>query len=201
VQTNEWSAERLSELVKQCLAEGKPVEIDGLGIFLPDSSRGFRFRATARPKIFIAYVMEDKRAAGRLYEALTESGFSPWLDKRKLLPGQNWPRAIESAIETSDFFLPCFSKHSVMKKGGFQAEIRYAMDCARLVPLDEIFIVPVRLDACEVPQSIQRQLQYIDLFPDWDRGLQRVLRIVESQMATRNRLNEKGVTDERRGAC
>jgi len=38
--------------------------------------------------------------------------------------------------------------------GGFQAEIRYALDCARRIPLDEIFVVPVRLDACRVPRSI-----------------------------------------------
>ena len=68
------------------------------------------------------------------------------MDERKLLPGQNWPRAIESAIETSDFFLACYSANSVNKKGGFQAEIRYALDCARQIPLEEIFIVPVRLN-------------------------------------------------------
>ena len=64
------------------------------------------------------------------------------MDEHKLLPGQNWPRAIESAIETSDFFLACYSANSVNKKGGFQAEIRYALDCARQIPLEEIFIVP-----------------------------------------------------------
>jgi hypothetical protein len=40
---------------------------------------------------------------------------------------------------------------------GFQAEIRYALDCARQLPPDEIFIVPVRLDGCPVPRSIQRR--------------------------------------------
>ena len=81
------------------------------------------------------------------------------------MPGQNWPRAIESAIETSDFFIACFSGDSVSKKGGFQAEIRYALDCARQVPLDEIFLVPVRLDPCAVPRTIEKQYQYVDLFP------------------------------------
>ena len=90
------------------------------------------------------------------------------MDVRKLLAGQNWPRAIEAAIESSDFFVACFSGKSVRKKGGFQSEIRYALDCARQVPLDEIYIVPVRLDDCAVPRTIQHELQYIDLFPDWD---------------------------------
>ena len=97
-----------------------------------------------------------------------------WMDVRKLLPGQNWPRAIESAIETSDYFVACFSSASVNKRGGFQAEVRYALDCARRMPLDDIFVAPVRLDECRVPRSIQRELQYVDLFPDWQRGVRRL---------------------------
>jgi hypothetical protein len=57
----------------------------------------------------------------------------------------------------------------------FQAEIRYALDCARRMPLDEIFVVPVRLDSCRVPRSIQREIQYIDLFPDWEGGIRRLI--------------------------
>ena len=105
------------------------------------------------------------------------------MDVRRLLPGQNWPRAIESAIETSSFFVACFSTRSVNQWGGFQAEIRYALDCARRVPLDDIFVVPVRLDACRVPRSIQRELQYIDLFPDWERGVRRLVAMMRRRAA------------------
>jgi hypothetical protein len=100
------------------------------------------------------------------------------MDTRKLLPGQNWPRAIELAIESSDFFVACFSTQSVSKRGGFQAEIRYALDCARRIPLDEIFLVPVRLDVCRVPRSIQREWQYVDLFPDWLCGFQQLVSMI-----------------------
>jgi hypothetical protein len=185
VRTNEWSVEQLSRLVLKCLGEGKPVEIDGLGVFLPDAGSGFRFEPSLRPKVFVAYVVEDQTPAGKLYDELSAAGFDPWMDQRKLLPGQNWPRAIENAIETSDFFVPCFSSRSVSKKGGFQAEIRYALDCARTVPLDEIFIVPIRLDACPIPRSIEREIQYIDLFPDWGRGVRRVANLMHRQFSRR----------------
>jgi hypothetical protein len=33
---------------------------------------------------------------------LEAARFNAWMDVRKLLPGQNWPRAIESAGENSD---------------------------------------------------------------------------------------------------
>lgn len=173
MRNEERPVEQLADLVVRSLAAGKAVEIDGLGTFYPDARRGVRFEARA-PQVFLAYVWEDRPAAERLYDDLELAGFGPWMDVRKLLPGQNWPRAIESAIEASDFFLACFSSRSVNKWGGFQAEIRYALDCARRMPLDEVFVIPVRLDPCRVPRSIQRELQYIDLFPDWGRGVRRV---------------------------
>jgi len=165
--------DKLSRIVIHGLAAGQSVEIDGLGVFHPDSDAGFRFEPCAR-RVFIAYGKEDAALAERLCGDLETLGFAPWMDVRKLLPGQNWPRAIETAIETSDFFVACFSTRSVNRKGGFQAEIRYALDCARRVPLDEIFLVPLRLDACRVPRPIQREWQYIDLFPDWDAGVRRL---------------------------
>ncbi len=184
---NSWhSSAQVARLVRQCLAEGFSVEIDGLGTFLPDVQRGFRFlQSRQRPKVFVAYVQEDAAIAERLFEDLEASGFDPWLDRRKLLPGQNWPRSIEEAIGTSDFFLACFSRHSVKKKGGFQAEIRYALDCTQNIPLDEIFLIPARLDACPVPPRIERETQYIDLFPDWDSGFRRILTAMRRQWSHR----------------
>ena len=178
---------QLAQVVLQGLAAGKVVEIDGLGVFYPDAALGCRFEPSGLPQVFIAYVKEDAKAVERLCEALETAGFSPWTDARKLLPGQNWPRAIESAIETSDFFVACFSGNSVNKTGGFQSEIRYALDCARRVPLDEIFVVPVRLDGCRVPRSIQREFQYIDLFPDWARGIRRLATMMRREVARRGR--------------
>lgn len=174
-ESNWQSSAQVARILKRCLTEGATVEIDGLGTFKPDSRRGFRFVPLSRHKVFVAYVQEDSASAERVFEGLEASGFEPWLDRRKLLPGQNWPRCIEEAIETSDFFLACFSTNSVTKKGGFQAEIRYALDCMRRLPLDDIFMIPARLNACPVPARIQRELQYIDLFPDWDCGFRRVV--------------------------
>jgi hypothetical protein len=176
------SATQLAQIVLRRLARGKAVEVDGLGVFYPDAELGVRFEPRST-RIFLAYVKEDQPAAERLYDALEAEGLSPWMDSRKLLPGQNWPRAIESAIETSDFFVACFSNHSVNKKGGFPAEIRYALDCARHMPLDEIFLIPVRLDACRVPRSIQQELQYIDLFPAWECGMRRLIATIRKRSA------------------
>ena len=176
------SVEELARLIKRSLRRDDAVEIDGLGTFARNSSGNISFSDSSQPRIFIAYAVEDAALAERLFVALSDRGFAAWLDRRKLLPGQNWPRRIEDAIASSDFFIACFSKHSVKKKGGFQAEIRYALDCANRVPLDDVFLIPVRLDDCHVPLRIQQETQYVDLFPDWAAGLQNVFRIIEKQM-------------------
>lgn len=173
------SVEQVAELVRMCLQEGSSVEIDGLGEFRP-SREGFEFHPAAGPRVFIAYVQEDLAAAERLYDTFREHGLHPWLDRKKLIPGQNWPRAIERAIEISDFFVACLSGKAVRKRGQFQAELRYALDCARRQPLDSIYLIPVRLEECSVPASIRREFQYVDLFPDWDAGVRKVLRAIRS---------------------
>lgn len=182
VNGNWSSARQVARTVRECLQEGKTVVIDGLGAFQPRGKRGYRFVPRTAPSVFLAYVQEDTHHVERLCDALETSGLDPWFDRRRLLPGQNWPRSIEDAIEATDFVIACFSRNSATKKGGFQAEIRYALDCARLVPLDDVFLIPVRLDPCPVPSSIRREIQYIDLFPDWERGLRRIVAIISRQL-------------------
>ncbi len=165
----------IARIVRRCLEHGGRVEIEGLGTFGPGRGRAFRFRPQTRAKVFLAYVIEDRRAAERLYSGLVSAGYDPWIDCRKLLPGQNWPRAIERAISLTDFFVACLSERSLSKRGRFQAEMRYALDCAAMLPLDDVFFVPVRLEECRVPARIHAEYQYVDLFPDWDAGFARLL--------------------------
>lgn len=175
------SAEELAALICRSLQRSPAVEIDGLGVFTMDSNGRIAFRHGNLPRVFIAYAVEDRELADRLFACLEAWGCAPWLDRHKLLPGQDWPRRIQDAIESSDFFIACFSANSVNKRGGFQAEVRQALDCARKIPLDDVFLIPVRLNDCRVPARIQRETQYVDLFPDWDSGIARILTMIGRQ--------------------
>lgn len=179
------SSEDVARVVRRCLDEGKVVEIDGLGTFRPRKDGGFDFLPDSQPRVFIAYADEECARALRLYEDLQAAGCSPWLDRKKLMPGQNWPRAIERAIGISDFFVACFSKRAIGKRGQFQSELRYALECAARVPLDDVFLIPVRLDDCRVPQRIANHLQYVDLFPDWNKGVRKVTSVIRKQARER----------------
>jgi hypothetical protein len=172
--------EQLADLIWRSLKRVRRVKIDGLGVFERGSSGRVSFREDQRLRVFIAYATEDIAMAERLFRVLRGREFAPWLDRRKLLPGQNWPRRIEDAIATADFFIACFSSNSVKKRGGFQAEVRYALDCASRLPIDDIFVIPVRLDDCRVPARIQRETQYVDLFPDFEAGAESVVATIEA---------------------
>jgi hypothetical protein len=185
--SNAVLARRIAGLLREALERGGSVEIDGLGILTPGGKHGFRFVAQSKPRVFIAYVQEDLSFAKKLYRALEESGFRPWLDKKNLMPGQNWPRAIETAIQTSDFFVACFSRRAISKRGSFHSELRYALFCAAKVPLDEIFLIPLRLDDCVVPNRISKQIQYLDLFPDWKAGVCQLVTVIKAQNEIRKR--------------
>lgn len=175
------TVEELGLRISRALEQSESVEIEGLGTFVRDPSGRISFRDDNKPRIFIAYAIEDAELANRLYDQLELRGYSPWLDRRKLLPGQNWPRRIQDAIESADFFIACFSHRSARKRGAFQAEIRHALDCARRIPLDDVYLIPARLEECRVPARIQRETQYVDLFPSWEMGFERIVHIIERQ--------------------
>lgn len=174
----------LLRLIYRSLCAGDAVEIEGLGRFELDENQVV-FRPSARPRVFLAYASEDRDEVKRLCLHLREAGFDPWMDIDKLLPGQNWPRAIERAIELSDYVVLCFSSSSVDKRGYFQLELRYALDVASCVPLDEIFLMPVRLSPCHLPLQIARRTQYIDLYPDWEMGVKALKLMMNAQSALR----------------
>jgi len=181
MKSNHWnSSAQVARLVKKCLEERGIVEVDGLGVFHRSRNGGYDFVANTRPRVFLAYVTEDRLKAEKLFDDLYARGLDPWMDQRKLLPGQNWPRSIERAIELSDSFVACFSKRSVRKRGQFQAELRYALDCAARLPLDEVFLIPVRFDDCRIPPEITRQFHYVDLFPEWRSAVERIAEVMLS---------------------
>jgi len=75
-------------------------------------------------KIFLSYASQDKFLVRKLSERLgREKWIDPWVDEKKLLPGQDWRLKIEEAVETSDIVIICLSTNSVSKEGFVQKEL------------------------------------------------------------------------------
>ena len=113
--------------------------------------------------VFLCHSSEDKAAVRSLYERLVADGVDPWLDEKKLLPGQAWEAEITEAVRVSDAVLVCLSRVSATKSGFSQKEIRFALDVADEKPEGTIFIVPVRLEDCDVPARLKKW-HWVDLF-------------------------------------
>ena len=112
-------------------------------------------------QIFISYSKEDQPAARQLYEELQQKGFAAWLDVFNLRPGQEWQVEIKKAIKNSAIFLACLSTHAVSKRGFVQSKLNSALKILDTIPEGEIYLIPVRLDQCEVPSKLEH-LQWVN---------------------------------------
>ena len=120
-------------------------------------------------QIFLAHAHEDKEAVLELYDSLKKAGYKPWLDKKDLIPGQNWRSVIPKAIKDSHFFIACLSNRSIAKRGYIHKEFRIALNQLASLPPGSIYFIPLRLDECEIPDLRQdeyglnlRDIQWLD---------------------------------------
>jgi hypothetical protein len=98
-------------------------------------------------RVFLCHASQDKPIVRELYQRLLAEGWiDPWLDKEKLLPGQDWELEIEKSVEAADVVIVCLSKSSVEKEGYYQKEIKKVLDVSDQKPEGTIFIIPLRLD-------------------------------------------------------
>jgi len=117
------------------------------------------------PKIFLSYVQEDKQHIIDLYRKLSNLGYKPWMDSEDINIGEDWQLSIRNAIKKSDFFLVCLSSNSNNKRSYFQKELKIALEIHQENLANDIYIIPVRLVKCEVPECLHR-FQYVDIFED-----------------------------------
>ena len=127
-------------------------------------------------RVFLCHTQGDKPIVRELYQKLrAEPWIEPWLDEEEIYPGQDWSMEIEKAIENTDAIIVCISNNSITKDGYVQREIRTALQYADYKPEGTLFIIPVRLEECIPPRSLQIW-QHADYFENQrDRALQRIL--------------------------
>lgn len=111
-------------------------------------------------KVFVSYAKEDRDRALQYYELLAQEGAEPWMDVKKLLPGQNWEAEIERAFSEANVVVLLLSKRSVDKRGFVQREANDAIERLRYKQPTDIYVIPLLLEPCDVPAHISGRLQY-----------------------------------------
>src|SRR6185369_4126774 len=114
-------------------------------------------------EIFLSYAREDQDEAYRLWGELDAAGLDVWFDRVSLQPGQDWQHEIEQAIREAKIFLACLSSRSVSKRGFVQSELRRALEILDQIPEGDVYLIPIRLEPCKVPQRLT-PLHYVDAF-------------------------------------
>jgi len=62
--------------------------------------------------------------------------------------------AIQEAIPKSDFVVLLLSKTSIGRRGNFQKEVKITLDVLQTIPFGHIYLLPVRLEACQIPAQL-----------------------------------------------
>jgi hypothetical protein len=116
-------------------------------------------------KVFLCHSSQDKSFIRKLYQKLCAiEGLDPWLDENKLLPGDDWNYEIRKAIEETNVVIVCISRNSITKEGYVQKEIKHVLDVADEKPEGTIFVIPVKVEECEIPRRLSQWhcLSYVD---------------------------------------
>jgi len=116
-----------------------------------------------------------------LYSRLKANGIDPWLDEENLLPGQDWHLEIRKAVRATDAVIVCLSQGSICKVGFVNKEIKYALDVADEQPEGTIFIIPLKLEDCTVPERL-RSWQWVNFFEP--RGYERLMHALRERATT-----------------
>ena len=139
-------------------------------------------------RVFLCHTTGDIARVRDLYRRLGIDGFDVWLDEERLLPGQDWQREIAKAVSTSDALIVCLSHLAVSKAGYMQKEIQFALDVADEHPEGTIFLIPLKLEECEVPERLSRW-RWVSLFEKL--GYEKLIRALRSRAHSLGLINSQ----------
>jgi len=106
--------------------------------------------------VFFSYAKEDQSKVQEISNKLWQDGYLTWVDKKDLLPGDDWELRIEDAIERSDYVLVFLSPSSITKTGYVQKEFKYAVQQQELRPRGKRYIIPILLEQCNPPREFKK---------------------------------------------
>ena len=120
------------------------------------------------PGVFISHSSKDKVLVRRLAANLVNHGFPVWFDSWELEAGDSLYARIFKGIDDSTFLLLALSPAAVRSRWvGKELNAALAMEDR----LGRKIIIPIMLEACEVPSSIADRL-YADFSQGWLRALE-----------------------------
>ncbi|WP_322753578.1 toll/interleukin-1 receptor domain-containing protein [Frankia sp. Cas3] len=145
-------------------------------------SRAVEQSNPASERIILCYSKHDQERVRALYDRLRNDGLAPWLDDEGIPPGKERELLVRKAIRESAAVLVCLSANATNRRDFLHRAIRLALDTASEQPEGATYIIPVRLEVCDIPDLL-RPWQPVDLFDG--RGYEKLLRALRGLPRTR----------------
>jgi TolB-like protein/tetratricopeptide (TPR) repeat protein len=102
------------------------------------------------PDVFISYSREDQHQVVKMVEYLRGQGISVWMDETDIHGATIWTKEIVEAIRASSLFILAISGHSTGSKNVVK-ELALASEREKI-------ILPIYLEQCEIPGTMEYQL-------------------------------------------
>ena len=133
-------------------------------------------------RLYISFAEENRGRVRELEARLRAEGFETWFDEKDLTAGSDWKDEIKQALPSCDVLVSCISTRSVSRPGFYDEEIAMALDLRKERPG---FVIPVRLDECELPAAYRdTHLTWVDVFDD--AGIERLIRDLKKRAELRH---------------
>lgn len=161
---------------------------EGQGLLKAAERLAARPFAQPQPSIFLSYARDDFERSERLLVDLQSLGYEKvWKDVYEIVGGVEWEPEIRSAMEKHHFVVSCLSNAGLARPRFFRQELDVALG---LHAERKAHLIPVRLDDCQLPSEL-RPYHYIDLFPDWELGLEAVRHTITRSFKPFERASER----------
>ena len=142
----------------------------------------------SKKHVFLSYCRDNQKAVAQLRSELSADGEQVWWDQ-EILGGQDWKLEIRRAMKDAFAVVVCLSQETEARlKSGIYPELADAVQAYRQYAPGSVFLIPVRLSNCSIPDveisnaKTLDSLQVIDLFPPpkWRDGLQRLIQSLQN---------------------
>jgi hypothetical protein len=141
------------------------------------------------PRVFISYAREDVDLASRVFSALHQAHFDPWLDRNDLVGGEDWDQHIESELQATDFTLVLYTPAFCRKVDSYvNKELNLAR--RRALNVRGSFLIPLRTQDIAPEDRVRELGEYndVELRPQaFDEDMAKLVSLMMREYQRRNR--------------
>jgi hypothetical protein len=120
------------------------------------------FTAPMKGNVFISYCSEDFKHVLEVRSKLEEAGFTVRMKAHSIVGGEEWRKKLVGFICQADVFVACISSTWGDREIFAYKEVSVACELEEKLPKEVSFIIPARLEECNIPQELENR-QQVDL--------------------------------------